>query len=228
MATLPTTRRSVAALLLAVMVPLLVGAEDELPLHWSRDRSYTGERCGHGRYKDLPGYGINAPVAHVPYAVNTSDRSPENRRRMFRQQGSSNTTSSSSSNTSVWSKLRISYFFDSGNCSASAYSPMCGHCVAANQTITTYENMTSTTVCTEADILTPAKLSYIMDVLLPGAVQFYENTLSVVPVVGNLVVPISTCGAGPGTPVPLSHQTTGIPRHRHGPLHHRVTGSQGA
>lgn len=49
--------------------------------------------------------------------------------------------------------------------------------------------------CSKDDILTPAKKEFIVSVLLKGINDYFENTLSVQSVIGNLIVPGLTCSA---------------------------------
>lgn len=99
----------------------------------------------------------------------------------------------------AFEKMRFRYFFNvDGN----------GACVNEGDTVTTYQGTTVT--CRAVDLLTTAKRSYILDVLVPKATAFLSNALLVTPVVGNLTIGGSKCGATPGVNVPLEHRTTGV------------------
>lgn len=64
-------------------------------------------------------------------------------------------------------------------------------CYAAGQTYkpTIAKFSTDTATCTSADILTTSQRDFLINTLLPAAVSFFTSTLSVIPVVGNLVLP---------------------------------------
>lgn len=101
--------------------------------------------------------------------------------------------------TSTFANMRIRYLFNvDGN----------GECTEVGETVTTYRG--TTTTCTENDVLTAAKRSYIMDTLMSRGSTYLMNALNVVRVSGNLTVPGARCGASPGIVVPEVHRTVGL------------------
>ncbi len=109
----------------------------------------------------------------------------------------------------TWSPIRITVVFDPGDCSAGT----CAHCESIGQTVTNFEGTTQ--ACRSVDVLTPSKKTYLLNTVLAQAQAWFQNTLQVNPVMGNLVISGSsqgsTCGVSPGIVVPAAHTTTGIP-----------------
>lgn len=97
----------------------------------------------------------------------------------------------------AFAQLRVKFFFDPDGT---------GHCGASGQTVSTYQQG-NTVSCTEKDVLTPMMKDYILNSLMSGAVNYFQQALRVQPVVGNLVVSGSSCSVS----IPQSHQTTGVP-----------------
>ena len=64
-------------------------------------------------------------------------------------------------------------------------------CYAAGQSYrpTIAKFSTDTATCTSADVLTTAQRDFLINTLIPAAVSFFTSTLSVIPVVGNLLLP---------------------------------------
>lgn len=102
--------------------------------------------------------------------------------------------------TSEFRNMRFSYFFNVDGA---------GQCTNVSQQVPSYRGTTAT--CAEADILTPAKKSYILDVLLPRAATYLTNALNVVRVSGNLTITGTRCGSTPGVVIPDAHKSPGIP-----------------
>jgi len=159
------------------------------------DHEHDGHHCIHDAIKDLPGRGQNAPRIDVNYAHDTSSTNPEVRRAF-------------ASKASNYASIRISFFWDSGDCTTSG-STTCGHCTAAGNSVPDFSGNMVT--CGSSDVLTDAKKNYILNNLMPAAVSYYAQALSVIPVSGNLALGTSssTCGSG-GTPIPSAHRTTGV------------------
>ncbi|CUG00210.1 major surface protease, GP63, putative [Bodo saltans] len=100
---------------------------------------------------------------------------------------------------SAFRNIRIKYFFNvDGN----------GQCSTVGQTVTTYRG--TTTRCTAADILTASMKSYIMDTIMARGTEYLMDALNVIPVVGNLTISTTRCGASPGIIVPEVHRTVGV------------------
>ena len=78
---------------------------------------------------------------------------------------------------SAFSNIRINFFFDVDGT---------GTCQSVGQVVETYQSSQAT--CTEDDILTPAKRTYIVETLMPRAAAYLNSALNVDNVVGNLTV----------------------------------------
>jgi leishmanolysin len=86
-------------------------------------------------------------------------------------------------------------------------------CYSAGQVITTTDNPAEVGpyTCTAADVLSADTRTYLLNVLIPGALVVLENTFHVVPVQGNLFLQSGDqCGAVSVT-VPSDYETTGLP-----------------
>lgn len=169
--------------------------------------------------KDMPGYGLNAPIVEgIKYQFHDDDvfkeyyksrtengvRSRHPHLRDDRPSRMRTADALTVNPSATLGNMRFKAFFDQGACPGSD----CGHCTAAGQTVQTFEGA-ATTTCGADDVLTDAKKSYIMDTLMPRAMNFLSSALRINPVVGNLVVSGGKCG-NPGTPVPAAHSTTGV------------------
>lgn len=100
---------------------------------------------------------------------------------------------------STYAKTRFRFFFDVEGT---------GHCGQVGDFVTTYQDNKKAN-CTEKDILTPLKKDYIINVLMPNAINFLSQALYVNPVNGTIKVG-AQCGSFPGVTTPTSHQTTGV------------------
>lgn len=84
-----------------------------------------------------------------------------------------------------------------------------GKCTAAGNSVSTYSG--TSVICTSDDVLTPTKKDYIINTLMPGAQNWIQSALKVVPVSGNLIVGgTAKCGSQPGVGIPSADQSTGI------------------
>jgi len=63
--------------------------------------------------------------------------------------------------------------------------------------------------CTQDDVLTQTKMDYLVGTVIPAAIGWLTNALSVTPVVGNLVLSSGSCGFNGGVPVPSSYVSPG-------------------
>jgi leishmanolysin len=97
---------------------------------------------------------------------------------------------------SAFSNIRISFYFDVDGA---------GKCTEAGQMVNTMQY--SEANCTEVDILTDVKRAYIVETLMPRAVQYIQSALNVDSVVGNLILD-SFCD---DLRLPDSHKMPGVP-----------------
>ena len=178
-----------AGLLLSMSTAAAV--KEEMTLTAALSSHHDHRRCGHARVSKLPGYGRNAEIVSGRSAHEDAAFQPLQ-------------------STTTFESIRLMTEFDQGDCAASGANPAapCGHCEAEGRNVTNFEGQFLS--CLEADVLTPYKKAYLLDIVASAKV-FMESALKVKRLTAPLVLGGSSrCGSQPGTPLPAGASTTGF------------------